>query len=147
VPTKQDFEEEEEEEEERSSSPEDGASPLDLIGHDPISMKQVINPPKSILKQSGGMAPIISEPEVKLEITGTHINPATFSQPQMAKEPFVIANPFLSPPISSAEALIDPPPVGQIPVHAQLEQPVTSAEVINAINVFENADIRVIKLA
>lgn len=140
VPTKQELEEE-------WPSPQvGGASPLDLIGHDPIPMKQVIDLPKSILKQSGGMAPIISEPEVKLEITGTHINPATFSQPQMAQEPFVIANPFLSPPISSSEASIDPPPVGQIPVHAQLEQPVSSAEVINAINVFENADIRVIKL-
>jgi hypothetical protein len=136
ITTKQDSEEEE------SNLQVGGEAEIELIGKDPVPVKQVF-----VLNQNGGMAPIVQEPEVKLDIKGTEIEPAIFSQQQMSSEPFVIANPFVSPPITAEEAVIDSPPVGQIPVPSQLEQPVASSDVIKAINVFENADIRVIKLA
>ena len=132
-----------------------GVAPVESIGHDAIPVKHDLEEewipdfmPPSILKQSGGMAPLQMEPDNKVEILGTDINPSNFNQPPLDSPPFVIANPYVSPPLSASELAPGQPPVGAIPVDATIEQPVVNGpEIINAIKVFENSDIRVIKLA
>ena len=102
-----------------------------------------INP--GSLDQNGG-APIVVEPEIKISTPGTDINPNTFSQIQISEEPYVIANPYVNPPLSSYEPKPQDNEIGTIQVPALIEQPV-SQQIPNAIKIFENSDIRVIKLA
>jgi hypothetical protein len=136
-------------EEELPSPQMGGEAPVDSIGHDIEDWHPPVNAmPKSILKQSGGMAPINPVPEAPFSIGGTDIDAKIFSQPALSEEPYVIANPFVSPPLQPNETVPEAPPVGNIPVPATIEQPVQSAQGIsNSINVFENSEIRVIKLA
>jgi hypothetical protein len=136
-----------------------GGAPIDSIGKDTIPIKQdleeeLISPfknevaqmPKSILKQTGGMAPINPVADVAFSIGGTDIDSKIFSQPALSEEPYVIANPFTSPPLLTSDPKPESPQ--HIPVPATVEQPVQgSQEITNAINVFENSEIRVIKLA
>jgi len=142
VPVKHDLEEE---------WPQQGGTQLsganiESLGKDTVPVKHDLEEEWS---QKGGAqllgAPI---PDIKLTMPGTDINPATFSQPQMAEEPYVIANPYTSPPLTELAPKPDDIEVGKIQVPAQLEQPVSAApEITNVIKVFENSDIRVIKLA
>jgi hypothetical protein len=63
----------------------------------------------------------------------------------MGSEPFVIANPFTSPPVEQALPKLENIEPG---APALTTQPVGVAEEItNTVKVFENADIRVIKLS
>ena len=115
--------------------------------------------PKSILKktkfindeipnQVGGLAPLQTEAPISASFDGTTIKPELFAQQQLAQEPYVVANPYTSPPLEPNLPKIEPVSPGQIPVSATLTQPVQVAEdITNTIKVFENADIRVIKLA
>jgi DNA-directed RNA polymerase II subunit RPB2 len=122
--------------------------------------QQIVNdrPIKSILKktpdinsesltspQVGGVAPLQTEPPLSVDFSGTDIKPITFAQPQMGSEPFVIANPFTSPPVEQALPKLENIEPG---APALTTQPVGVAEEItNTVKVFENADIRVIKLS
>jgi hypothetical protein len=109
-------------------------------------------------KQRGGMAPIE-------DTLGTEINQATFSMPSMDKEPFVVANPYVSPPILPNEVnMVAPNQVEHIPSDANQTATVSSellSEVLTTVQqggapkqndemknnvVFENAEIRVVKI-
>ena len=115
--------------------------------------------PKSILKktkfdndeipnQVGGVAQLQTEAPITPGFDGTTIKPEIFSQEQLAQEPYVVANPYTSPPLEPNLPKLEAVVPGHIPVSATLTQPVQAAEEItNTIKVFENADIRVIKLA
>ena len=115
--------------------------------------------PKSILKktkfdndelpnQVGGVAQLQTEAPITPGFDGTTIKPELFSQEQLAQEPYVVANPYTSPPLEPNLPKLETLVPGNIPVSATLTQPVQAAEAItNTIKVFENADIRVIKLA
>ena len=115
--------------------------------------------PKSILKktkfdndelpkQVGGVAQLQTEAPITPGFDGTTIKPEIFSQAQLSQEPYVVANPYTSPPLESNLPKLEAIVPGHIPVSATLTQPVQAAEEItNTIKVFENADIRVIKLA
>jgi hypothetical protein len=109
--------------------------------HPPVNAE-----PKSILKQTGGMAPLNPEPIAPLSMGGTDIDSKIFSQPALGQEPYVIANPFVSPPLTANEMKPEAPQY--TPVPATIEQPVQGSQgITNAINLFENSEIRVIKLA
>jgi hypothetical protein len=157
VPVKQEFE------------PQHGGAPISSIGQDPIPIRTTLEEEwpvhytsggaqvKSILKKSkfddnikqvGGMSPLQTEAPITADFAGTSIKPEIFSQEQMAQEPYVVANPYTSPPLPQNLPKIEPVAPGHIPVSATLTQPVQVAEdIANTIKVFENADIRVIKLA
>jgi DNA-directed RNA polymerase II subunit RPB2 len=131
-----------------------GEAPVDSIGHDMAPVQQVFEDwhppvnaePKSILKQTGGMAPLNPEPIAPLSMGGTDIDSKIFSQPALGQEPYVIANPFVSPPLTATEMKPEAPQY--TPVPATIEQPVQGSQgITNAINLFENSEIRVIKLA
>jgi DNA-directed RNA polymerase II subunit RPB2 len=90
------------------------------------------------------------------DMKGTDIKPNTFYAPQVDKEPYVIPNPLVSPPIQTPAPAPAPAPAPQVqqPAPAQATQPVSNDlfnEVMQkggrAINLFENAEIRVIKMA
>jgi hypothetical protein len=90
-------------------------------------------------------------PPAVTPITSTNIKPETFYAPALDKEPFVIANPYVTPPPSGPAPA--PAPQQPLPAPATATQPVSN-ELFNqvaqqggkAVNVFENADIQVIKL-
>jgi hypothetical protein len=110
------------------------------------SPKQVEWTPKSILKQNGG-APINPVPESKVTIPGTDIETSIFGQPALDVEPYVVANPFTSPPLSASSPTPEPFNEAPLQTPATTEQPVQAApSVANAVNIYENTDIRVIKL-
>jgi hypothetical protein len=131
-------------------SQEGGVAPVSSIGQDTVPVKHNLEEewvvqqggkqdaltPKSILKQSGG-APIALEPEVKFEIPGTEIEAKIFGQPALSEEPYVVANPFVSPPLTGNEPKLGDAPIGIVQAPAQQ---------VDEVKIFENADIRVIKL-
>lgn len=140
-----------------------GAAPVDHV--DPIPVKHNLEEEWPAPQQGGGPKSILKK-TVEFEIprhqggspvaeivTETNIKPATFYAPPMDKEPFVIPNPFVSPPVTGpgpAPATPGPP----APAPATTTAPVSNDafnKVIQqggkATNVFENAEIRVIKLA
>ena len=120
-----------------------GVAPVNSIGHDTIPIKQNLEEEWPV--QIGGVAPLIDTPPLTADFPGTKIDPTVFSQQQLAQEPFVIANPYTSPPIISPK--IDSIQLGQIPVSATIEQPVAAApEIVNNLRNLENVDIQVIKL-
>jgi len=116
-------------------------------------------------KQRGGMAPIE-------DTMGTEINQATFSMPSMDKEPYVVANPYVSPPILPKEIdIVAPNQNEHIASDANQTATVSSellSEVLTTVQqggspkqqgdapkqndemknnvVFENAEIRVVKI-
>jgi len=98
-----------------------------------------------------------------IEAIGTvNFNQATFSQPAMAQEPYVVANPYTSPPLTSNEVKMPAAPTYIVPVSASIVQSVDRglvadvAQVVqqggakqneeHVTTIFENADIRVVKL-
>jgi DNA-directed RNA polymerase II subunit RPB2 len=107
-----------------------------------------------------------AETPAPIDAIGTvDFNQATFSQPSMGSEPFVIANPYTSPPLTMDEVKMPAAPTYIQPVSATVQQSVAPSllqEVkavvqqggkakepkadSNVTTVFENADIRVIKL-
>jgi DNA-directed RNA polymerase II subunit RPB2 len=124
-----------------------GAAPVDYV--DPTPPKQNLNfeipsPPV----QKGG-----SEPMPVADMKGTDIKPDTFYVPQLDKEPYVIPNPLVAPAVTGpAPAPAQPGPPAPAP--ASTVQPVTANDLFNkastgggrVTNVFENSEIRVIKL-
>jgi hypothetical protein len=90
-------------------------------------------------------------PPAVTPISATTIKPETFYAPALDKEPFVIANPYVTPPPSGPAPA--PAPQQPLPAPATATQPVSN-ELFNqvaqqggkSVNVFENADIQVIKL-
>jgi hypothetical protein len=147
-----------------------GGAPVSSIGQDAIPIRTTLeeewpthytsagggNKVKSILKKSkddgvkqvGGVAPLQTEAPITADFDGTTIKPETFTQVQMSQEPYVVANPYTSPPLEPNLPKIEASVPDAIPVSATLTQPVQGAEdITNTIKVFENADIRVIKLA
>lgn len=145
-----------------------GAAPVNYV--DPVPVKQNLEqeipaPQPPPVAQIGGTKSILKK-TVEFEIPphqggapiaelvpGTNIKPTTFHAPPMDKEPFVIPNPFVSPPVTGpgpAPATPGPP----APAPATTITPVSN-DAFNQIvqqggkatNVFENAEIRVIKLA
>jgi len=154
VPVRQDFEPQS-----------GGGAPVSSIGQDPIPVRTTFDPVhyttgggkvKSILKktkfdddkQVGGMSLLQTEAPMSPVFPGTEIKPEIFSQQQLETEPYVVANPYTSPPLETNLPKLEAVVPGHIPVSATLTQPVQMAEdITNTIKVFENADIRVIKLA
>lgn len=102
--------------------------------------------PKGILKkQNGGSATIA-------ESAGSDINQATFYNPSLATEPYVVANPYTNPPIKGPDTVVPNEPVYADATLTQDVNPNLIAEVQNTVQpdnknvVFENAEIRVVKL-
>ena len=137
-----------------------GMAPVNSIGKNTVPVKhdieEVLDEPQ--IWQMGGVAPIE-------DTMGTEINQATFSMPSMDKEPFVVANPYVSPPILPNEVNnVAPNQVEHIPSDANQTATVSSellSEVLTTVQqggapkqndeiknnvVFENAEIRVVKI-
>lgn len=119
---------------------------------DPIEAAPIDPELPQSAKQSGGAL---------IEDTlGSDINQAIFSMPAMDKEPYVVANPYVSPTILTSEAASVQPNQDYAPTTDALHmQPVSTdlmSEVFNTVQqggssknnnvVFENSEIRVVKL-
>jgi hypothetical protein len=144
-----------------SALEEDGQAPVESIGKDlvremPVSpepqiLQNNIEPMtgdelKGILKkQNGGSATIA-------ESTGSTVNQATFYNPSLATEPYVVANPYTNPPIKEPDTVVANEPVYADSALIQDVNPNLIAEVQNTVQsdinnvVFENSEIRVVKL-
>lgn len=107
-----------------------GSAPVDVLGKDPVPVEHKL---EEELLQKGGMAPVESLDAVPNHhegapaITeGTDINQAIFSVPSMSTEPYVVANPYVSPPISTNEPVIEPNPAVHLVANAAHTAPVSS---------------------
>ena len=127
-----------------------GQAPVNAV--DPVPIQQV----EAERKVHFGGAPTVNpydppkpSPPAVAPISATNIKPEY--APALDKEPFVIANPYVTPPAQGPAPA--PAPQQPIPAPATETQPVSN-ELFNqvaqqggkSVNVFENADIQVIKL-
>jgi hypothetical protein len=189
-------------EEEWPSPQNGGSAPVDSIGKDPIPVRHTLEeewpspqgggalsigtdlepvkftPESHTKSQTGGgnvdaFEIVRAETPAPIEPIGTvDFNQATFSQPSMSSEPYVIANPYTSPPLTTDEVKMPAAPTYIQPSSTTLTDAVGSSllaavdrivqqggskqeeqkKVVkqtdeNVTTVFENSDIRVIKLA
>ena len=95
-------------------------APINSIGKDMVPLKHDLEEEWS---QQGGAqltgSPIQPIADIKITLPGTDINPSLFSQQQMAEEPYVIANPYVSPPLTANEPKPEDIEMGKIQVPAQ----------------------------
>jgi hypothetical protein len=139
-----------------------GVAPVDSIGKDPVPVRHQLEEewpsPQTGGAEIQGFEIIRAETAAPIEAIGTSdLNPATFYQPALASEPFVIANPFTGPPLETVKEIMPSAPINALPVSATLTQQVPPSLVNQVANVvqqgggetvkvFENDDIRVVRI-
>lgn len=139
-----------------------GTAPVDSIGKDPVPVRHQLEEewpsPQTGGGEIQGFEIVRAETAAPIEAIGTSgLNPATFYQPALASEPFVIANPFTGPPLETVKEVMPSAPIHAIPVSATISQQVPPALVNqvanvvqqgggNTVKVFENDDIRVVRI-
>jgi hypothetical protein len=143
-------------------------APIESLGKDPIPIKHDIEEVWPEPQQGGQVKGILKKPHQTggslegapiAETLGTDIDQATFSMPAMATEPYVVANPYVSPPMLPSEvsavapnqAIINQAPVTQTDavstnIVSEVLQTVQQGGASNKNIIFENSEIRVVKL-
>jgi DNA-directed RNA polymerase II subunit RPB2 len=142
-----------------------GMAPVDSIGKDPVPLKHDLEEEWVLPTQKGGAHEVqptppsgIEQPQMLKDVLGTEINQSLFSMASMDKPPYVIANPYVSPPLEQGVSMHSAPTVGTEVVEPTVNQQVAPdlvSEVAKSvqqgggkqvINIYENDEIRVVKL-
>jgi hypothetical protein len=142
-----------------------GMAPVDSIGKDPVPVKHDLEEEWVLPAQKGGAHEVqpnppsgIEQPQMLKDVLGTEINQSLFSMASMDKPPYVIANPYVSPPLEQGVSMHSAPTVGAEVVEPTVNQQVAPdlvSEVSKSvqqgggssvINIYENDEIRVVKL-